>query len=297
MFSGCITDVAGIKAGHYTDKEARTGCTFILAEQGAVASVDVRGGAPGTRETDAFAPGGMVPQMHGVMLSGGSAFGLASGDGAMRWLEEKGIGLDVGVAKVPLVGGAVIFDLANGRADVRPTADNGYQAAQNATDKALQQGVHGGGTGATVAKMLGLEHAVRGGVGAASMKIGKATLAAVVVVNALGNVYDYRNGELLAGMNPFAGQDEIQLPPAGSNTTIGLIATDAKLDKQQAHRLAMLGHDGMAMSIRPVHTMHDGDTVFSFATGKVEEQPDMLFAFAAEVFARAICNAVTRDDA
>lgn len=293
MFDGCITDVAGIRAGHYTDSEAMTGCTFIMCEGGAVSGVDVRGGAPGTRETDAFSVNGSVPLMNGVMLSGGSAFGLASADGAMAYLEENGQGFDTGVAKVPLVGAAVIFDLAYGRADVRPDRDAGYAAAKAAygvASEKLEQGSVGAGTGATVAKLLGMDKAIKSGIGAASMNVAGATLAAIACVNAVGNIYDYRNGSLIAGHNvDLTGYTATP----GENTTIGLIATDAKLDKLQAKRLAMLAHDGMAMSIRPVHTTSDGDTAFAMATGRVDSNVDILFAYAAEVFARAIQNAVT----
>lgn len=290
MFDGCITDVRGIKAGHYTDRQAQTGCTFVMCEGGAVASVDVRGGGPGTRETDAFSLTGCVPLMNGVMLSGGSAFGLASADGAMTWLEQQGEGFDTGFAKVPLVGAAVIFDLGVGSANVRPGHDAGYAAAQNASSAKLEQGRVGAGTGATVAKMAGPNAALPGGIGAASMKVGAATLAAIACVNAVGNIYNHHTGELIAG-HPLDKTMVANAQP-GTNTTIGIIATDAKLDKLQAKRLAMLAHDGMALSIRPVHTPADGDTAFALASCRVEQNADMLYAFAAEVFARAIQNAV-----
>lgn len=289
MHDGCITDVEGIIAGHYTDSEAMTGCTMIICEGGAVGGVDVRGAAPGTRETDAFSELGAVPLMDGVMLSGGSAYGLASADGAMAWLEEHGTGFDTGVAKVPLVGAAVIFDLAVGDPKIRPDFEAGYAAAANATGDKLQQGSIGAGTGATVAKMAGMDKAIKSGIGAASMQVGGATLAAIACVNALGNIYDHNTGRMIAGHDMSAIM-EAAMP--GTNTTIGVIATDAVLDKLQAKRLAMLAHDGMAMCIRPVHTTADGDTAFALATCKKQANADLLFAYAAEVFARAIQNAV-----
>lgn len=288
MFDGCLTDVEGIKAGHYTDTVAMTGCTMVICESGAVAGVDVRGASPGTRETDAFSENGSVPLVHGVMLTGGSAFGLASADGAMAFLEQQGVGFDVGVAKVPLVAAAVIFDLAIGKADVRPGYGAGYQAAAKATSDKLQQGSAGAGTGATIAKMAGPAKAIKSGIGAASMKVGEATLAALVCVNAVGNIYDYRTGQMIAGQDMFIPGSAVP----GTNTTIGVIATDAVLDKLQAKRLAMLAHDGMAMCIRPAHMSMDGDTAFALATCKKQANPDLLNAFAAEVFAKAIMNAV-----
>ncbi len=292
MYSGNITEVQGITAAHMTDEKARTGCTVILAKEGAVGSVDVRGGGPGTRETDAFAPINLVQQVHGVCLSGGSAFGLAVADGVMRYLDEQQIGFDTGVAKVPIVGGAVLFDLAYAAPGKRPTAEMGYQAAAKADGTPLAQGCFGAGTGATVAKMLPNLQPKKSGFGTASMKIGKATIAAAFAVNALGNIYDYKTGDLICGYTLDEQTNAMKKMWNGQNTTIGVIATDAKLTKTQAHRLAMLAHDGYGMAIRPVHTMHDGDTAFSLATGKVEENPDLIFAFAAEVTARAIANAV-----
>ena len=292
MYSGNITEVQGITAAHMTDEKARTGCTVILAKEGAVGSVDVRGGGPGTRETDAFAPINLVQQVHGVCLSGGSAFGLAVADGVMRYLDEQQIGFDTGVAKVPIVGGAVLFDLAYAAPGKRPTAEMGYQAAAKADGTPLAQGCFGAGTGATVAKMLPNLQPKKSGFGTASMKIGTATIAAAFAVNALGNIYDYKTGDLICGYTLDEQTNAMKKMWNGQNTTIGVIATDAKLTKTQAHRLAMLAHDGYGMAIRPVHTMHDGDTAFSLATGKVEENPDLIFAFAAEVTARAIANAV-----
>ena len=292
MYNGNLTDVYGITAAHCTDEAARTGCTVVLAKEGAIGSVDVRGGGPGTRETDAFSPINLVQQVHGVALSGGSAFGLATADGVMQYLDEQNIGFDTGVAKVPIVGGAVLFDLAYSEPGKRPTAKMGYQAAKSADKTPLVQGSYGAGAGATVAKMLPGLAPKKSGFGTASMKVGKATIAAGFTVNALGNIYDYATGQLICGYTLDEQTKAMKQMWKAQNTTIGVIATDAVLTKTQAHRLAMLAHDGYAMAIRPVHTMHDGDTAFALATGHVEENVDLLFAFAAEVTARAIANAV-----
>ena len=292
MYNGNLTDVYGITAAHCTDEAARTGCTVVLATEGAIGSVDVRGGGPGTRETDAFSPINLVQQVHGVALSGGSAFGLATADGVMQYLDEQNIGFDTGVAKVPIVGGAVLFDLAYSEPGKRPTAKMGYQAAKSADKTPLVQGSYGAGAGATVAKMLPGLAPKKSGFGTASMKVGKATIAAGFAVNALGNIYDYATGQLICGYTLDEQTKAMKQMWKAQNTTIGVIATDAVLTKTQAHRLAMLAHDGYAMAIRPVHTMHDGDTAFALATGHVEENVDLLFAFAAEVTARAIANAV-----
>lgn len=292
MYSGNLTDVYGITAAHCTDEAARTGCTVVLTKEGAIGSVDVRGGGPGTRETDAFSPINLVQQVHGVALSGGSAFGLATADGVMQYLDEQNIGFDTGVAKVPIVGGAVLFDLAYSEPGKRPTAKMGYQAAKSADKTPLVQGSYGAGAGATVAKMLPGLAPKKSGFGTASMKVGKATIAAGFAVNALGNIYDYATGQLICGYTLDEQTKAMKQMWKAQNTTIGVIATDAVLTKTQAHRLAMLAHDGYAMAIRPVHTMHDGDTAFALATGHVEENVDLLFAFAAEVTARAIANAV-----
>jgi L-aminopeptidase/D-esterase-like protein len=299
MYEGSITDVRGIAMGHATNAEAMTGCTAILAREGAVGGVDVRGGAPGTRETDAFSQGAMVPLVHAVCLSGGSAFGLAAAQGVMDYLEEQDIGFDTGIAKVPLVGAAVLFDLGLGSAKVRPTAQDGYLAAQRASASERSMGSIGAGTGATVGKLFGPQYAQKGGLGTASIRVGKATVGAIAAVNACGNIHDPATGAVLAGAYDRESRRHLPLTELtdyrggfGRNTTICCIATDAVLDKRQAHRLAMLAQDGLAMAIRPVHTLSDGDTAFSLCTGRVEEDVNRIFALAAEVTARAVCNAV-----
>ncbi len=290
MYSGCITDVFGITAAHATDDVGKTGCTLILAKDGAIGSVDVRGGAPGTRETDAFSPLNVVDRVHAVLLCGGSAFGLQAADGVMQALEELNIGYDTGIAKVPIVGAAVLFDLGFGDKKARPTSAMGYQTVRQASQAPLMQGSAGAGTGATVCKMMGAQGVQKGGFGCASMKAGKATVAAAFAVNAIGNIYDYQNGSCVLAPRMQTGDT---IPPAlGTNTTIGVIATDAILTKTQAKRLAMLAHDGLSLAIRPVHTMYDGDTAFALSTALVAENPDYVFAVAAEVVARSIFNAV-----
>jgi L-aminopeptidase/D-esterase-like protein len=316
--SDTITDVEGIKVGHYTDREAATGCTVVLCERGAVGGVDVRGSAPGTRETDLLHPMRLVQEVHAVLLTGGSAYGLAAATGVMRYLEEKGVGFDVGVGVVPIVPAAVLFDLTVGRADVRPDAEAGYNACQSASDGPVIEGCVGAGTGATVGKLLGPKFATKGGLGTASQKIGKGiVVGAIVAVNAFGDVVDQRTGEILAGtrkpivggflntvgqMKGDLGQTILGL---AQHTTIAVIATNAYLTKEGANKVAQMAHDGLARTIRPVHTMFDGDTVFALATGKPPRKgsaalslskggadPSVVGAIAAEVLAEAVVRAV-----
>ena len=303
---GAITDVAGIEVGHFTDPRRPTGCSVVIAREGAVAGVDVRGAAPGTRETDLLAPGNLVEQVHAIMLAGGSAWGLEAATGAVRWLEEHGVGLDVGVGRLPLVPAAVLFDLHVGDMKVRPDAAAGYAACNAATCEPPAEGNVGAGAGAVVGKMFGLQHAMKGGVGTASVTVAGVTVGALIACNAVGDVVDPDTGRPLAGARAADGltlRDTRHTllrgePPhpllAGSNTTIGVIATDARLTKVQAQRLAVAGHDGLARSINPVHTMSDGDTLFTLATGHVPHHPGMmvLATMAAEAVARATVRAV-----
>lgn len=301
IYEGTITDVAGLQAGHATDREAATGCTVILCPEGAVAGADVRGGAPGTRETDLLAPGRTVERVHAVLLTGGSAFGLDAAGGVMRYLEERGVGFDTGAARIPIVPAAVLYDLEVGRADRRPDWEMGYEACKCASAEPPEQGLVGAGTGATVGKLLGMAHAMPGGVGAASVKIGGVTVAALVAVNAVGNVVDHHTGRTLAGARVNgAFTDPIALmldgaggAPAGVNTTIGIIATDGVLTGVQAARLACVAHDGLALSIRPVHTAMDGDTLFTLSTERVACDFNRICVAAVEAVARAVANAVT----
>ncbi|MEP7198613.1 MAG: P1 family peptidase, partial [Chloroflexota bacterium] len=269
MFNS-ITDIPGLNVGHWTNLDAATGCTVVLCPQGAVAGVDVRGGAPGTRETDLLDPTCTVEQVHAIVLSGGSAFGLAAADGVMRWLEERGIGYDVGVAKVPIVPAAILFDLGIGSARVRPTAADGYAACEAATAVAVAQGNVGAGTGATVGKMRGMKQAMKGGLGCASRQIeGEVIVAALVVVNAVGDVVDPRAGQIIAGArnadsNGFVNEDTIRdavssIAPL-TNTTLAVVATNAAITKSGATKIAQMAHDGLARAIRPAHTAMDGDT-------------------------------------
>jgi L-aminopeptidase/D-esterase-like protein len=297
-----ITAVPGIRVGHAQNDETLTGCTVILCEAGAVGGVDQRGGAPGTRETDLLRPMHRVEQMHGVLLTGGSAFGLDATGGVMRYLEERGIGYDVGVARVPIVPAAVIFDLAIGRADVRPDTAMAYQACLNATIDPVIEGSVGAGTGATVGKILGMPNATKAGVGSACVEItDDLFVGAIAVVNALGDVIDPHTGEIIAGARSEEGfADTLQVmrqfqamsAASASNTVIGVVATNAKLSKEEANKVAQMAQDGLARAVRPAHTMYDGDTIFALSTGDVQADVNLIGAFAAEMFAEAIVRGV-----
>ncbi len=297
MYNGSLTDIPGVLAGHYTDSVHLTGCTIVLLKGGAVAGVDVRGSAPGTRETDLLRPCNTVQHAHALLLSGGSAFGLAAADGVMRWLEDRGEGFDTGYARVPIVPAAVLYDLGVGSAAVRPDAAAGYTACQNAGSK-LESGPYGAGTGATVGKAGGPERMGRGGFGTASIALpGGVVVAAAFAVNAFGDVYDHTCGQKVAGMAGGSVMDALlQAPPpdmSGRNTTIGIVGTNATLTKEQANKLAAMGQDGIAMVVRPAHTMFDGDTVFAFGTGAASGDFSVILAAGAEAAARAIVNAVS----
>jgi L-aminopeptidase/D-esterase-like protein len=300
-----ITDVPGIKVGHYTDKEAATGCTVILCEQGAVAGVDVRGAAPGTRETDPLRPMSLLGKAHAILLSGGSAFGLDAAGGVMRYLEERGYGHDVGVAKVPIVPTAILFDLRLGSSKVRPGAEEGYQACLAASSGEVGEGCVGAGTGATVGKILGPERMTKSGLGTASQRLGNITIGAIIAVNAFGDVVDPETGEVIAGprdieQGGFLSTTKIMKKlremksSVPTNTTIGVVATDASLNREQVNKVAQMAHDGLARAIRPCHTMVDGDAIFALAMGKGEQEEDVsiIGSIAAEVLAMAIVRAV-----
>lgn len=303
---GAITDVAGLKVGHFTETRRPTGCTVILTEEGAVAGVDVRGAAPGTRETDLLAPTNLVERVHAVMLSGGSAFGLEAATGVVRWLEEKGIGFPAGPARVPIVPAAILFDLAMGDHRIRPDADAGFRAAAAATSDPPAEGSVGAGAGASVGKLFGMARAMKGGIGTASLKVGRITVGAIVAVNAVGDVIDPSTGHVIAGTRSADGTRRMGvtqaimnggLPPAaqaGMATTIGLVATDASLTKAQCQKLAQMSHDGLARVIDPIHTMFDGDTMFCVATGKASLPGNMmaLGAMVAQVTSAAVLRAV-----
>ena len=306
-----ITDVPGLKVGHYTDPVGITGCTVVLCPEGAVGGVDVRGSAPGTRETDLMRPVRLVQEVHAVLLSGGSAYGLDAAGGVMRWLEEQGVGFDVGVGVVPIVPAAVLFDLTIGDPHARPDAAAGYAACQSADDGPVAEGNVGAGTGATVGKLFGPKFATKSGLGSASVKIGKGIIVgALVAVNAFGDVVDPETGRILAGTRkPVVGgfvdtarrmQGDLGQTILGfANTTIAVVATSAYLSKEGANKMAQMAHDGLAWSIRPIHTMFDGDTVFALATGKPDKKGrvkeadwSVIGAAAADVLAQAVVRAV-----
>ncbi len=306
LHPGSLTDIAGLRVGHHTEAARPTGCTVVLCPDGATCGVDVRGAAPGTRETDLLRPDNLVEQVHAVLLAGGSAFGLDAAAGVMRWLDEHGHGFAVGPARVPIVPGAVLFDLWVGDWRVRPGAASGHAACEAASASPPAQGSVGAGAGASLGKLFGIDRAMKGGIGSASVKVGAITVAALIAVNAIGDVVDPASGRLVAGARSADGKtlaDAVAtllaggLPEralAGMATTIGVIATDAQLTKAQANKLATMAHDGLARTIRPVHTMTDGDTLFALATGGSGRPGDItvLGTMAAEATARAVLNAV-----
>ena len=295
-----LTAIEGIKVGHATDSTARTGCTVILCSAGATAGVDVRGAAPGTRETDALRSGRLVQKAHAVLLTGGSAFGLDAAGGVVEYLEAQNVGFPAGPVRVPIVPAAVIFDLGVGDANIRPDREMGYQACLNATDEPVAMGAVGAGTGATVGKAPGVTSSP-GGVGSACIRLDSGLIvAAIAVVNSLGNVVHPESGEILAGGKENGGFVDIMerlldadIVP-GTNTTIGVVATNATLTSAEVNRVAEMAHDGMARAIRPAHTMFDGDTLFALATGAhTGSSVNTVGILAAEVVATAIVNAVT----
>lgn len=326
-----LTDIAGLHVGHWSDRAAGTGCTAILCPEGAVAGVDVRGGAPGTRELALLDPTCMVQRVHAILLAGGSAFGLAAADGVMRWLEERGHGFDVGVGRVPIVPAAILFDLPIGRPDVRPDAAAGYAACEAASDGPVVEGSVGAGTGATIGKLLGIGRATKGGVGTASRHFaGGAVVAALVVVNALGDVVDPDSGRILAGARRAEGPGfadsmalmacslDLASPEAWArreraaqaasspslsspapltnrpmtNTTLAVVATNVALTKAEATKMAQMAHDGLARTIRPVHTMLDGDLVFGLSLGQAQADAGVVGALGAAVLSEAVLRAV-----
>jgi L-aminopeptidase/D-esterase-like protein len=305
--NGSITDVPGIEVGHAQNLEAGKGCTVVLCRQGAVPGVDVRGGAPATRETDCLRPENFLPVMHAAFLTGGSAYGLDCAGGIMRCLEEQGVGFNIGVAVVPIVSGAALNDLAFGDPRVRPGADMGYEACRNASAGERRQGNVGAGTGACIGRLAGNARGMmKGGLGTASMRVGELIVGAIVAVNCNGDVLDAETGQLLAGTlaagrmkvagarNLLAGFGFKEGFP--TNTTIGVIATNAALSKGAATRVAMNAQDGYALSINPVHTMGDGDVIFCMGAGSVQADLTRVGALAAWVMAAAVANAIRAAD-
>jgi len=300
-----ITAVPGIRVGHATDPEGLTGCTAVLCEKGAVGGVDQRGGAPGTRETDLLRPMHLVQEIHAVLLAGGSAFGLAATDGVMRYLEERGIGFDARVARVPIVPAAILFDLDLGDPGARPDAAMGYAACQAASGDPVAEGNVGAGTGATVGKILGPGRAMKSGLGSAAVSLGGGlVVGALVAVNPFGDVMDPQSGEILAGarkprsdemadtlatMRGFVGKAALRF---ASNTVIGVVATNGRLTKEETNKVAQMAQDGVARTIRPAHTLFDGDILFALATGGKRADVNLVGAYAAETSAEAIVRAV-----
>lgn len=303
-----FTEIEGLKVGHAEDLEAATGCTVVICEEGATAGVDVRGGSPGTRETDLLDSENLVSEIHAVMLAGGSAFGLDAASGAMKYLEERNIGFDVQVTKVPIVSSAILFDLTIGDHKVRPDAKMGYKACENATNENCPNGNIGAGTGATVGKLFGPERSMKGGLGTYAVQVGDLQVGAIVAVNCIGDVMDPETGEILAGL-----LDEGKNKPIGTenlmaqlydkqknlfsgNTTIGIVATNGKFTKPQMNKLASMAHNGYARSMRPAHSIYDGDTIFTMATGRVEADINVVGFLAARVMEQAVINAVKSAD-
>lgn len=302
-YPGYITDVNGIKVGHCQSEEGMTGCTAIICEKGAVGGVDVRGSAPGTRETDVLKPGKLVDRIHAVVLAGGSAFGLDAASGVMGWLEEQGVGFDAGIVKVPIVVSAVIFDLNTGNSKIRPDYKMGYTAARNASSEERRQGNVGCGLGAAVGKVLGPANAMKSGIGSATLTAGGLMVSAMVAVNSFGDIFDYETGRQIAGVYDYEKKEmmntysimKMKCKPLGfpmRNTTIGVVATNAILTKDEANKLAEMAHNGFARSINPVHTMLDGDTIFAMSTNEVRADLSLAGTMASEAVSRAITNAI-----
>ena len=304
--AGFITDVDGIKVGHFTETRRPTGCTVILYEPGAVAGVDVRGSAPGTRETDLLKPVNTVDKVNAIVLSGGSAFGLDAASGVMRYLDEHNVGYLTPGGKVPIVPAAILFDLNIGDGKIRPTADSGYRACQAAKAGPVNEGSVGAGAGATVGKLLG-NKPMKGGIGTTSIKLPDGlVVAAIVAVNCIGDVIDPKTGQIVAGARAADGKHFLNITETlrsgremgrgrgGENTTIGVVATNARFEKTQMTKIAQMAHDGLARAINPAHTPYDGDTLFAMSTGNasVNANVTLVGALAAEVVSEAILRAV-----
>ena len=303
---GSITDVLGLKVGHHTLKERPTGCTVLICENGATAGVDVRGSAPGTRETDLLSPTNSVQQVQAILLSGGSAYGLAAATGVVKWLEEHNLGYKIGKGVVPIVPAAILMDLGVGDFKIRPGEEHGYKACLAATDGPVAEGCVGAGAGATIGKMFGPKYTMKSGLGTASHKVPGTDIVvgALVAVNAVGDVVNPHTGKVVAGARSEDGKgyrDSMEAVMNGyrvvvqnaANTTIGVVATNAAFTKTQMTKIAQMAHDGYARAINPVHTMGDGDTIFSMSTGTAKEKADVtaIGAIAATVMARAIVRA------
>jgi len=299
-----FAEIEGIEVGHAQNLDAATGCSVVISREGATVGVDVRGGAPGTRETDLLDPVNLVENVHAVVLAGGSAFGLDAACGVMQFLEERGIGFDVQVTKVPIVCSAVLFDLVIGDHRVRPDREMGYRACLNAQKNECSQGNVGAGAGATVGKIFGMDRAMKSGLGSYALQTGELKVGAMVAVNALGNVIDPVAGEALAGplsedRKTILETEEVMIESYGKkgdlfsrNTTLGIVATNAAFSKAQATKIASMAHKGYARTMRPAHSMFDGDTIFAMATGHVEADLSVVGLLSARVMERAVVAAV-----
>ncbi|MEY8000983.1 P1 family peptidase [Clostridium sp. Mt-5] len=303
-----FNSIEEIRIGNAQNLKGPTGCTVVICENGAVAGVDVRGGSPGTRETDLLNPVNLVDRIHAVVLAGGSAFGLDAAGGVMQYLEERNIGFDVTVTKVPIVCGAVLFDLNIGDYKIRPDKSMGYEACINSKLNLCENGNIGAGTGATVGKILGGKYAMKGGLGSFALQVGELKVGAVVAVNCLGDVIDSSSGNIIAGAlrkdkRSFAGTESIMISRYSNkknlftgNTTIGVVATNGKFTKSEMNKVASMAHNGYGRAMRPAHSMFDGDTIFSMGTGKVEADLSVVGFLAAEVVEKAIVRAVKSAD-
>ncbi len=299
-----VTDIEGFKIGQAEDKEAGTGCTVILSENGFPAGVDVRGGGPASRETELLRPFSATTMIHALVLGGGSAFGLDATGGVQQYLEERGIGFDVGVTRIPLVCQSDIFDLTVGRMDVRPDKEMSYHACVNSEKGNYRDGNFGAGCGASVGKWLGMDYAMKTGIGSAAVSLGDLKLGAIVALNALGDVFDPESGKMLAGIlsedkKTFRNTEQIMYDAMDvkevkfvGNTTIGAILTNASLNKMQLSKVASMAHNGFARCIRPVHTSMDGDTIYALSGGVIKADVDLVGTLAARVMSRAIVKAV-----
>lgn len=300
-----ITELPHVQIGQAQDEIAGTGCTVLLfGKDGAPAGLDVRGGGPASRESELLKPMAAASAIHAILLSGGSAFGLDAAGGVMRYLEERNIGFDVGVTKVPLVCQSCLFDLTVASAQVRPDAAMAYAACQNAEKGSYQDGNYGAGTGATVGKLLGMEHCMKSGIGSYAVQVGDLQVGALVAVNALGDIYDWKNGQKVAGLlaedhKTFLDAEQVALQKTEvvenkfvGNTTLGVILTNARFDKTKLCKIAGIAHDGYARAIRPVHTTADGDSIYAVSLGEVSADQDVVGALGAQVMAQAIVRAV-----
>lgn len=299
-----VNDIEGIKIGNAQNLEGPTGCTVVICEEGAAAGVDVRGGSPGTRETDLLDPVNLVDKIHAVVLSGGSAFGLDAASGVMQYLEEKNVGFDVSVTKVPIVCSAVLFDLVIGDHRIRPDKAMGYEACKNSETNKIREGNVGAGAGATVGKILGPHNSMKGGLGCYAVQVGELQVGAVIAVNCLGDVIDSSTGEIIAGAlnedkKTFADTEEIMISRYSEkknlfsgNTTIGVVITNGKFTKSEMNKIASMAHNGYGRAMRPAHSIFDGDTIFTMSTGKIDADINVVGLLAARVVEQAVVRAV-----